>query len=233
MLGFGPISSSAISALPDWYTIPASETKEGQERLRSYYEALGRFVDMFAQVETAITLTLRHYAKTSTEVAKVILVGSKIDGSAKFIKQLAYATGVSQELRDDLEDVIQQLGIINGVRNDILHYGANFVAEGQGKVSNALKAKGDPSSFPITPKALYLMTADLNKIAFHLNYKHLNQDRPQRRLNALRLDVEDVLRSSWLYKHPPQTNKRPTKDSDRRARKRDPKRPRPPRSSQT
>lgn len=37
----------------DFYKVTAAETEEGKERLRAYYEALGRFVDMFARIETA------------------------------------------------------------------------------------------------------------------------------------------------------------------------------------
>lgn len=58
MLGMGPLGAAPIGAAayrsPFNYTVPASETKEGQERLRAYYEALGRFVQMFAEVEKLI-----------------------------------------------------------------------------------------------------------------------------------------------------------------------------------
>jgi hypothetical protein len=44
MLGMGPLGAAPIGAAPYRspfnYTVPASETKEGQERLRAYYEAL-------------------------------------------------------------------------------------------------------------------------------------------------------------------------------------------------
>ena len=108
------------------YRIPASQTPEGQKRLREYYEALGRFVDMFARAETAVALTLWHYAKTAPAIAKIVFAGTKTDLSSTYIRQIAQATGVSQKLRDDLEDVLQQLGIINRARNAVLHYGAEF-----------------------------------------------------------------------------------------------------------
>ena len=132
-----------VSKKPFNYVIPASATKEGEERLRTYYEALGRFIDMFSAVETAMTLTLWHYAKTPPEVAKIILAGVKIELGITHIKKLVVDTGAFPDKQADLEYVLQQLGIVNGARNDILHFGATSIAEGQAIVSNALKARGD------------------------------------------------------------------------------------------
>lgn len=202
------------------YTVPAAHTKEGKERLRAYYEALGRFVDMFARVETAITLTLWHYAKTTPEIAKIVFAGTKVEGGSTYIKQLAAATNATQELQDDLTDVLQQVGIINGVRNRILHYGATSVAEGNAVVSDALKAKGQPESFPISPISLGQMTRDLIKIVAHLNELHL-MSRSEHTLAG------SPLYAAWQYKHSLPTPSRTSKPESRRPLKRGPKPPGP------
>lgn len=211
------------------YVVPASETEEGKKRLQAYYEALGRFIDMFARVETAVTLTLWHYARTIPEIAKVIFAGAKIEISSKYIKQLSLATNAADAIKLDLENVLQQLGIINGVRNAILHYGAESVAEGQAIVSNALRAKGEPNVFPISPTALEEMTADLRKIAAHLEYRHLARSKPTD--VSGNQPIDEVLRSPWRYKYPEQPKKRATTEEDQRPKKRDPKPPLQPRSS--
>ncbi|MBM3530148.1 MAG: hypothetical protein FJX62_18855 [Alphaproteobacteria bacterium] len=215
MIG-APIGGAPIGGAPLVYIIPAAHTKEGKERLRDYYEALGRFVDKFSRVEAAITRTLWHYAKTSPEIAKIVFSGAKLDSSTQYIKQIAKATNVRQELRDDLDDVFQQLGIINGVRNGVVHYGAEFVAEGNAIVSDALKAKGEPYSFPISPDALNDMTADLDKIIAHLKTQHLNDHRSYTILG-------NPMHSSWRYKHPVVPKTRQGKAEDRRTQTRDPK----------
>src|SRR5690606_18894907 len=153
------------------YTIPTSQTPEGQKRLRDYYEALGRFVDMFARTEAAVTPTLWHYAKTVPEIAKIVFSGTRTDLPSTFNRQIAEATGVSQELRDDLDDVLRHLTDINKVRNHVLHYGAEpeSVAQGRAIVSDALRAKGEPTTFPISPTILSDMTSDLHKIIAHLD----------------------------------------------------------------
>jgi hypothetical protein len=205
------------------YNIPISQTPEGKERLRAYYEALGRFVDAFARVETAMALTLRLYAKTSGEIAKVIFAGARIETGSTFIKQLAEATKTAKEKRDDLETVLQQLGIINGARNMILHYGATSIAEGQGMVSDVLKAKGEPTVFPISPTALDQMSEDLRKISTHLNYRHLGRPMPR---SALMLSyMAGVFESPWQYKRPVQPRARSKASEGLRTRKRGPKSP--------
>jgi hypothetical protein len=205
------------------YTIPASQTPGGKERLREYYEALGRFVDMFARAETAITLTLWHYAKTSPEIAKVVFAGTRTDQGATYIKQITQAIGLTQELQDDLEDVLQQLGIINGVRNAILHYGTEpeSVAAGKAIVSDALRAKGQPSTFPISPTTLNEMIADLYKVIGHLNLRHLGKTKGYTILG-------DPTFGTWQYKHPAPMNRQSKKGRDRRSRTPDPRSPRQP-----
>lgn len=217
-----------VSKKPFNYVVAASATKDGQERLRAYYEALGRFIDMFSRVETAMTLTLWHYAKTPPEVAKVVLAGTKIEIGVSHIKKLAADTDTSPEKQADLNYVLQQVGIINGARNDIVHFGAKSIAEGQAIVSNALKARGDERRFPISPTSLDQMTTDLRKIAAHLNYNHLGRPRPH---GALGIEtLERVLRAPWLYKHPVQ-QKAPTRAiRSRPSHKRSPKSLRLPRS---
>ena len=202
MLGFGAIGESALGALPDrlLYTVPAHETPEGKERIRAYYEALGRFIDTFARVETIVTHTLWAYAKTSPQIAKVIFAGARIDIGSHYIKQLAEATNAPQDKRDDLAYVLQQLGIVSGVRNQILHYGASGVAEGNAMVSDALRAKGEPNVFPISPELLSDMRADLSKIIIHLAYRHLGRPMPRGEIGRTLIDA--VLKHPWQYKHP-------------------------------
>jgi hypothetical protein len=193
------------------YTVPASQTPEGQARLREYYEALGRFVDMFARAETALTLTLWHYAKTSPDIAKIVFAGTKIEQGSTYIKQVAAATGTPKELCDDLEDVLQQLGIINSARNSLLHYGAEpeSVAKGNAIVSDALRAKGEPTTFPISPTLLTQMTSDLHKIIGHLDLRHLGRAERYTVLGNPTL-------GAWQYKHPVPQSRRSKKEQDRR-----------------
>ena len=118
------------------------------------------------------------------------------------MKQLAAARGFPQEIQDDLAFVLQQLGVINGVRNAVVHYGAASGGKGKAIVSNALKAKGEPTEFPISPDLLDLMYWDLRKITAHLYIRHLKR-RPADATVASR-----VMKSNWQYKHSPRPKAR-------------------------
>lgn len=218
----------ASSALRLQYQVPASETKEGIERERAYYEALGRFVQIFAEVEKLVWQTLVHYAGVSHEVAKIVLTAGKVDQCAKYIKQIAAAINVPKEKRDDLESILQQLGILNGVRDAILHYGARAIAEGRGTVSDAWKAKAEPKEFPISDTALTEMADDARQIIAHLAYRHLGRPWPRAAQNISFL--EQVLQHPWRYKYPSPTNSRTKKRETPPDRKRGPKLPRQPQS---
>ena len=99
-------------------------------------------------------------------------------------------------------------------------------------VSNALKAKKEPISFPISPKALDEMTADLRKIIFHLRYRHYSgahlHSGAHLRNGPGRQILDDVLQSPWQYKHPSQTNTRSKKAHNQSSQKRAPKQSRQP-----
>ncbi|MEJ0075358.1 MAG: hypothetical protein WDO17_07900 [Alphaproteobacteria bacterium] len=77
----------------------------------------------------------------------------------------------------------------------MLHYGATGVAEGNAIVSDALKAKGEPHVFPISPELLEAMRDDLNKIIMHLAYRHLGRPEPRAFNNRAKLD--EVLQRPW------------------------------------
>lgn len=222
-LNSSPLNTRPLNSLARWYRVPASETEEGKKRLQEYYSALGHFIDVFAQVEGVVSFTLWHYAKTVPEIAKIVFSGVKIDVSSTYIKQLAAATKAPQDRIDDLADVLQQLGIINGVRNMVVHYGARSVAEGHGIATNELRAKGEPTVFPISAILLQQMTADLRTILVRLRYKHLSVPKPRASENRQFLD--ELLSAPWQYKHPPQTKGSAKKAANQPPRKRGPKQP--------
>jgi len=198
------------------YGTPVEQTAEGKERERTFFETLGRFVVRFADVEGAVSLTLWRYAKTPRAVSLHVFASTRIDQGSTLIKQLALATGASQEKRDDLAYVLQQLGVINGVRNSILHHGVDSIAEGAAKSSNWLKAKEAPFEIPVPPEHLEQMIADLNKITLHLLFNH--SDRPKPLAPENRAIFDQTLRRAWLYKFPAQ-KPAPAKKTESRSRK--------------
>lgn len=225
-----PIGASVYgTGTPLHYEIMASKTPDGRAREQAYYEALGRFVQMFAEVERVMAQTLWHYAGTKQNVAKIVFAGTQSDTAANYIKAVAKTTGVNEESNQDLENILQQFGIIRGARNDILHYGATSIAEGKGIVSNAWKAKTEPTIFAISAESLQHMESDLRKIIAHLGYRHLGRPRPRGALGQFAL--EQALQRPWHYKHRAQPKLQTKTVKSQPTRKRGPKLLRQPKSS--
>jgi hypothetical protein len=120
-----------------------------------------------------------------------------------------------------LMPIVDQLKLITGRRNDILHHGATDVAQGGGLVTNEALALTTEriQSFPISPEILDDMTADLRKINAHFLTRHLG--RPALRGEHPALDA--VLTASWRYKQPEQAESRPRRDDTSRTPRRQPK----------
>lgn len=205
------------------YGTSAAETPEGKKRVEEYHAALGRFVARFATAEMTVPFVLRHYAKLSLATGRALLSGVRVDQAKSLLGRLADAGVMSKEDWADLEPTLQQLGIINGRRNEILHYGAESVAEGRAFVTNALVALTEDrlTSFVISPAILDDMAADLNKIIIHMLTRHAG--RPQLRAKASLDGVAALLREPWRYK-PPSS---PPKKMDRPSTKAQPGQPKP------
>lgn len=192
----------AIAALARSYPTPARETPDGIKREQEYHAALGRFVDRFAHAEMTVPFVLRHYAKLPVATGRALLSGVRVDQAKSLLGRLADAEIMSKEDWGDLEPTLQHLGIINGRRNEILHHGAESVAEGRAFVTNALMALTEDriTSFAISPAILDDMTADLRKIILHLLTRHTG--RPEMKAQSTRDWIASKLREPWRYKLP-------------------------------
>jgi hypothetical protein len=167
-------------------------TYETTDPKAPYYEALGRFVDMFANVESAMAFTLWHYAKTPRHIARAVFSGVRIDAAIDLINRLIAVTDVSADLQKDLNYVFPQLKIINKARNDIYHYGASGTTRLKALTEDRVR------TFPVSSSILNDMSADLNKIILHLYTGHmgLHPLLPTARLA--------ILQDPWRHKPQPQ-----------------------------
>jgi len=180
------------------------------KRAPPYYAALGRFVSKFAQVETILQTSLWMIARTKPPVAPAIFNGLKIEGCLGAIKRIADAKNWSAKKKDRLEEIINRLGPINRLRNDILHYGAtiDLSAEDVWLLSNKRYVhipQKIRESF-ITPALLNDATADLDKLFYLIVFLALS-DRSPKSARSVREALEPLRPQAqahaWLYKSPP------------------------------
>jgi len=63
-------------------------------------------------------------AGLSPPLAQAILPGLRIDAAKSYVNRIADIQQWDDARRDELKYVFEQLGTINKLRNDILHYGS-------------------------------------------------------------------------------------------------------------
>ncbi len=94
-----------------------------KEATTAYYQALGKFVDHFAAVESALLWFLSRLASVDEPTSRAIFSGVRADQAISFIKRLHEAR--RQPLNETLAKTFDHFTQINRYRNDILHYGVN------------------------------------------------------------------------------------------------------------
>lgn len=217
-----------FNTTPFNYSVPASETPQGKERIRAYHEALGRFIDMFSRAEAAVEYVLRHYAETSTRVALVIFQNAGISISIGYVEKLLPTSGLPEDEQRELKTVFSQLQAISRARNSIVHFGAQSIADGVGIVTNSLKRSEETAtSFPVSPELLGDMTNDLMRIIVFLHQDHMGRD-PGGKI--LRRALTPGMPTAWKYKHPEQPAAQTRRADTQSPQARKTKRPTPPAS---
>lgn len=205
------------SHLRDFYIktpIDPAQTEEGKARLQEYRLALGTFVEAFAQVEAAIFYALSWHAKTRHSIAKAIFSGTRVEQAASFMRRLADANLIETAEWRELEPVLTQLHHINDIRNAILHYGAQGVAEGgRALIADALRALTVQKIriFPISADILADLTYDCRKIYRHLIVRHSGRAA----VVGKHPELEAVLEGAWRYEPPLQASSRPKERKNR------------------
>src|SRR5437870_235541 len=89
---------------------------EQLKREKEYYEALGRFMDAYAQMETAIAQTFWQIAGVSKEVARSVFSGVRAKEAGDQSRRILEATNANPKDLTDLKYLTDQLGVLNSAR---------------------------------------------------------------------------------------------------------------------
>jgi hypothetical protein len=178
------------------------------EHLDTYHRALGAFVSAFSQVEATLLRALWILAKLKPPYAQAVLSGVKIEGAMGLINRIAEAEQWPESKKSQWEVVFSQLGIINKLRNDILHYGGAMFGDAW-VISNRAVAHHPKRirEIHITPKILEDATTDLGLMNVRLVLlagPKAGVIYPRR---GGRRDLDRIMQHMpWLYKQPPQAD---------------------------
>jgi hypothetical protein len=169
------------------------------EITRRYWLALGRFIDAYSTMELILNLSLRHYAKMPDPVAQAIFFNTRIDSAIQFLNRLIDTGEIGEPAKSDLKALFAQLLIINRIRNDVIHYGANFDNDPIAIVSNSVFAHTADRirQTPISPEILEDLICDLGKIHAHFVANHVGLQESDEIRHP---EQEILLKASWRYK---------------------------------
>jgi hypothetical protein len=121
---------------------------------------------VFSGVETNLLSALWYLAKVESPTAQAVLTGIKVEGAIGLINRLADAQNWSKARKAEFKKFSDQLGLINKLRNDILHNGSNWTSSQTWTVTNRHSAHV-PSrirSYPVTAELLRSARRDLQKV---------------------------------------------------------------------
>jgi hypothetical protein len=175
------------------------------EHVNKYHLALGRFVSAFSQAEATLLCVLWALARVRPPYAQAVLSGIRIDGAMGFINRIAEAERWPAGKREKWQRIFTQLGLINKLRNDLLHHGAGIFGDFW-VVSNRRIAHHPDRlrEIHITPSTLDDAAADLGDITYHLIL--LAGRRTGIWVSDRQKLARRLRRRAWRYKQPPQAD---------------------------
>jgi hypothetical protein len=187
-----------------------------------YYQALGRFVAEFTEIEGGLQVALWNFAKVKSPIAQAVFSGVRADDAANKITRIADAENWSQKKRDNWQAITTRLGILRTLRNDILHYGAEWQIEGDWIVTNRgfVHKPEKIVNTPISVQILSDATADLEKLSLHIFHFIFADEGTPLGMATIRAAIEQP----WRYT-PPSPAPPPNKSSNKSSKSRRQRRP--------
>ena len=172
------------------------------EPYREYWAELGQFIHYFSDIERSMQSLLRTVAGVSDPLGAALFSGIKVDGAMSFINRACESTGRG-DAKARLEPVFQQLGIINGIRNNIVHWGAREDGDELIVTNHYLASTPDRvQRFPISARDLHLMIIDLIKIRMHIGWEEMTLKGEAVNPQLAETLFSQILSAAWRYKQP-------------------------------
>ena len=184
----------------------------------AFHLALGRFLTRFSGTEAFMQTILWRLARVQSPTAQAVFSGIRTEGVMQYINRIAAAEKWSKTQCDLLQFVFTQLGHINKLRNNILHYGAEPEGHDAWIVTNKQFAHvpENVSRIVISPLTLDMAASDLEKIETHLiDFVYSGHLR-----GSDRDGIDLILARTWQYKPPPQSGGRRKTQKTHRGRER-------------
>jgi hypothetical protein len=106
------------------------------KKVDQYYTLLGQFVNCYAFVERDVQALLWRLAKLDAPISQAVLSGIRTESAVSLIYRIADAERWSQNRKDAYKNTLDQLQILNKLRNDLLHRGSELQRDGTWLITN-------------------------------------------------------------------------------------------------
>jgi hypothetical protein len=138
---------------------------------KTHYEALGRFIAAFANVEGVVHVLARKISGLSDEKARILFGGMRLSDVLVRLRQLMPIDQATQDSYSELDICLTQLAGISDRRHKLVHRGATYFAGGliSGNAQTAKSVKHMEVE-TIDENALTAMTLDCGSIYLRLSY---------------------------------------------------------------
>jgi hypothetical protein len=182
-----------------------------------YFSALGAFVSNFALVETALNQLVWQYANLDKTTATALLSALRVDACIQNLGRIVEAKALSGPKIIELRIILEQLGLITRLRNDILHFGIEKIKEDIVLVSNSIFAHVDERTrkLYVSGKTFIDLNHDLAEIFFRLLRQRLSPNAPA--------EIPYLAQPAWRYKPPSQSPHQPENPDKPPRRRRQPR----------
>ncbi len=135
--------------------------------MQAYFLALGEFIDKFTQVENSLIGLVIVLARIgNAKILNTLARDVRVNAAMPMIARLLEIHGIEGDIAVRYRNLQAQLAIINGARNEIVHGGLSYGADGTTEVKRLLPAlAGIPNSRrPMSTESVRDMAADLETI---------------------------------------------------------------------
>src|SRR5208282_2675555 len=132
--------------------------KMGTKPDPAYWQALGEFIEMIANVETMTFYLLTLYAAVTPDHAAALFSGTRLLDAMKLIRRIIASAGAANKRHEELELLFAQLTAINAARNDIVHYGSIETVD-FGRVTSNWTRAHIPENITVRPMSIEMLRA--------------------------------------------------------------------------
>lgn len=215
-LGFGGVLSIRLSTLSRFVSeslmvdnstpskpIRKPRLTRGQVAKLKYEQALGGFIAYFSLAEHDLQALLWRIAGVQTPVAQAIFSGTRVKEGISYVRRIHEAR--NSPMPTLLDEALVQLGIINEIRNTILHHGASFVNTEELEISNRLFAFNERvlKTHLIKLSTFNDLREDVARICLILRYT-LHELTPNPGAWIYDWKNDELFHEPWQYKQPEQ-----------------------------